>query len=266
MDPATLPSSAKAAEARAAGTAQLVDRPKDRRSTSAAGSPARVRAALHGVNVREASDGDGGSLGFDGYASMTETAYEMWDMFGPYTEEIARTAFDLTLSRNPDVVFLLNHRGMTLARTTSGTLRLSADDTGLKVDADLDPANSQVRDMASGLRRGDLDEMSFAFRITRGTWSPDYTSYRIEELDLERGDVSVVNYGANPHTVGALRSAEVLAGLDGLGLDDVTRAEAALTARRAALVAAGGVPMTAAELDLIAREAAPHPLAARFPG
>ncbi|SDG95445.1 HK97 family phage prohead protease [Klenkia brasiliensis] len=266
MDPDTLPSSAAAAQARAAGTAQTVDRPRDRRSTSAAGSPARVRAALHGVNVREPGADDAAVLGFDGYASITETAYEMWDMFGPYTEEIAREAFDATLSRDPDVVFLLNHKGMTLARTKSGTLRLAADDTGLHVDADLDQGNSQVRDMASGLRRGDLDEMSFAFRITRGQWSPDYMSYRITELDLERGDVSVVNYGANPNTFGSLRSAEILAGLDSLGPDDLARAEAALTARRSALTAAAGVPMTAAELDAIDATARQHPLAARFSG
>jgi hypothetical protein len=32
--------------------------------------------------------------------------------------------------------------------------------------------------------------MSFAFRIKEGRWSPDYSEYRINEYDIDRGDVS----------------------------------------------------------------------------
>jgi HK97 family phage prohead protease len=266
MDTDTLPTNAAAAQARAGGVRAPADRPRNRRSTASPGSAARVRAQLHGVNVR-AEDGEGGSVGFDGYASVTETAYEMWDFYGPYSEELAASAFDVTLSRSPDVVFLLNHGGMSLARTTSGTLRLSADDTGLLVDADLDPANSVVRDIASGLRRGDLDEMSFAFRITRGTWSPDYLSYRIEEVDIDRGDVSVVNFGANPHTSGQLRSAEILAGLDGLSLDELARAEAAIAHRRSELAPPAVThPLSPADVERIAQRAQRPAWASRLTG
>jgi hypothetical protein len=57
--------------------------------------------------------------------------------------------------------------------------------------------------------RGDLDEMSFAFRVTRQEWSPDYSQRDITEVNLNKGDVSIVNYGANPHTAGltSLRTA-----------------------------------------------------------
>jgi phage head maturation protease len=44
---------------------------------------------------------DQGTLGFRTYASVTETPYDMWDMFGPYTEEIAVDAFDQTLAADP---------------------------------------------------------------------------------------------------------------------------------------------------------------------
>jgi hypothetical protein len=47
-------------------------------------------------------------------------------------------------------------------------------------------------------------------------WSPDYTEYRIQEVDLDRGDVSAVNYGANPYTSIAARSREILDALDRL--------------------------------------------------
>jgi hypothetical protein len=51
--------------------------------------------------------------------------------------------------------------------------------------------------------------MSFAFRVTRQQWSPDYDQRDILEVDLHRGDVSVVNFGANPATsVGAMRAAD----------------------------------------------------------
>jgi phage head maturation protease len=89
---------------------------------------------------------------------------------------------------------------MTLARTASGTLTIGVDDVGLWYEPRLDPQNSVVRDVMSGVRRGDLDESSFAFRIKAGQWSPDYMAYRITQVDLHRGDVSTVNYGANPAT------------------------------------------------------------------
>lgn len=152
----------------------------------------------------------------EGYASVTERGYEMWDMFGSYTEVVAGDAFDKTLSASPDVAFLVNHRGVTMARTVSGSLELSVDSTGLKVSAYLNPKRQDVNDLVTAIEDGDVTEMSFAFVIDRGKWSPDYTEYRIEVADLDRGDVSAVNYGANPHTSIAARSAEILESLDRL--------------------------------------------------
>lgn len=253
------------------GYAAPADRPRSRRSTEQPGSRAVARAVLHGVDVREerASGDSGASLGFRGYASVTEVAYDMWDFYGPYTETIARGAFGPTLAAGADVAFLLNHGGMTLARTTSGTLRLEEDDTGLLVDADLDPENSTVRDMASGLRRGDLTELSFAFRIVRGTWDPGYTAYRIEQVDMQRGDVSVVNYGANPDTY-VLNSAGSI-DVDALPDDGARELYDRLTERMRRGTTAADRPdptavgaMSRAELDALADLAAPHPLAERY--
>ncbi|MFF1597685.1 HK97 family phage prohead protease [Streptomyces mirabilis] len=161
---------------------------------------------FEGMELREQANG---TLRFTGYASVTETPYEMNDWLGDYTEVVRSGAFAKTLSEGADVPFKLNHDGMTLARTKSGTMRLSEDSTGLHVEADLDPGNGQVRDIRSAMERGDLDEMSFAFRVTRQEWSPDYTQRDITEVNMSKGDVSIVNYGANPHTAGmtSLRSA-----------------------------------------------------------
>lgn len=136
-----------------------------------------------------------------GYAS-TFTPYPV----GDFTETIARGAFQQTLSQSPDVVFLLNHQGLPLARTKSGTLTLTEDHTGLHVEASLDPDDPDVRSLAPKMRRGDLDSMSFAFRATAQTWNDKRTERLIQGISLHRGDVSVVTMPANPDTSVQLRS------------------------------------------------------------
>jgi HK97 family phage prohead protease len=175
-----------------------------------------------GVELRAAPDGTGGDvLTFTGYACVTEASYEMQDWLGPYTEVVRAGAFKKTLSESADVPFLINHGGMTLARTKSGTLQLAEDSTGLHAEASLDPSNPVVQSLRSAMERGDLDEMSFAFWVTRQQWSPDFEQRDILEVALNKGDVSVVNYGANPHTAGAQLNARDLAGhLQRLGADD----------------------------------------------
>lgn len=78
-------------------------------------------------------------------------------------EVIRSSAFTKTLAESDDVRLLVNHDGVPLARTKSGTLRLSSDDVGLWIDADLDPSNPTARELISAMERGDIDQMSFAF-------------------------------------------------------------------------------------------------------
>lgn len=163
------------------------------------------------MELRDATEGDKAVVHLSGYASVTESPYDMWDWAGSYSEVISRGAFAKTLSEHADVALLLNHGGMTLARTKPGTLRLSEDDTGLHVDADLEPKMSAVADMRLAMERGDLDEMSFAFTVERQQWSPDYTELRINEVNINKGDVSVVNYGANPATSVGFRARDLFA-------------------------------------------------------
>lgn len=195
----------EAAERRGGEVRQRADRPSKRRNAEG-GRPA-TRAHLASVEVREPG-GDSGILEFLGHASVTETAYEMYDFFGPYSEVVSAGAFDNTLSRTGlDVPLVLGHDQMRrIARTTNGTLSLEMDDQGLAVQAQLDATDHDVAYIIPKLRSGLIDEMSFAFRITRGIWSPDYTEYRIEEVDIHRGDVAIVGYGANPHTDASARS------------------------------------------------------------
>lgn len=156
-----------------------------------------------------------------GHATIVDTPYQMYDMFGPYDEVVAHQSFDRTLAAEPDVAFLVNHTGLTMARTASGTLRLSMDDEGLLTESDLNPQRSDVQDLRHAIEDGDVDQMSFAFRIVEGRWNDNFDQYTITEVDLDRGDVSAVNYGANPYTSIGMRSQrafEAVRGVEGPAL------------------------------------------------
>jgi hypothetical protein len=156
---------------------------------------------------------DGDTPVLDGYALVYEYRYDVagGPEAGGFTEVIARGAAAKSAGE-ADVRLLVNHDGVPLARSRGGegTLTLSSDDVGLKVRAELDPANPTVQELRSAMNRGDLDQMSFAFRIPKGEgrqeWSKDYTVRTIREVQLF--DVSVVTYPANPATVAKLRNDE----------------------------------------------------------
>lgn len=145
-----------------------------------------------------------------GCASVVEKKYRMFDMFGEYDEVVDQRAFNGTLARNPDVAYLTNHRGLTMARTTNQTLLLAADSKGLQTEAYVNPKRSDVNDLVTAIEDGDVTEMSFAFQILDGEWNEDFTEFRILEVELDRGDVSAVNYGANPYTNVAARQTELM--------------------------------------------------------
>ena len=197
-----------AALARAAGIRQRGDRPSQRRSAEH-GSTFR---ASFSARVELRAKPDSGLLIFEGLASATERAYDMWDMWGPYSEIVSAGAFADTLARaDLDVPFVLGHDQLRrIARTTTGTLHLEETPEGLRVSAELDPADPDVAYIAPKLRAELIDEMSFAFRIESGQWSPDYFEFRINRAELHRGDVAIVGFGANPYTDAGLRSAPEL--------------------------------------------------------
>lgn len=152
----------------------------------------------------------GPSFRFQGYASVVEFPFKMYDPWGePYTEILAAGSFTRTLNGAPDVPFLVGHQDdlgskIPLARTKSSTLQLAQDSTGLHVVApQLDGRRPDVQALASAIERGDMDEMSMAFISRQQVWSADYETRRITEVDINRGDVCVLHSGANPATAGA---------------------------------------------------------------
>lgn len=123
-----------------------------------------------------------------------------------FAEQIDPAAFDRALSEQQDVALLVNHDGLPLARTSSGTLRLGKDDRGLTIVADL-PNTTLAGDVRELTRRGDLRSMSFGFIVKADSWSnlEDGTQLRTV-LDVDLFDVSVVTFPAYAGTDLALRN------------------------------------------------------------
>jgi HK97 family phage prohead protease len=141
-----------------------------------------------------------------GYATTFGSVYPVYGgpERGGWNEQIARGATKKSISENADVRFLINHDGLTLARTKSGTLNLLEDEIGLYMEANLDISRSNTAaDLASAIDRGDVDQMSFAFMVVREEWSEDRTERTIREVKLV--DVSAVTYPANEATQIKLR-------------------------------------------------------------
>jgi HK97 family phage prohead protease len=144
-------------------------------------------------DVEARADGDGMRLA--GYAAVfNDSSVPL-----PFKESIAPGAFRKTLSETPDVRLLINHEGLPLARTKNDTLKLEEDERGLRFEADL--ADTQEgRDIYELVKRGDVDQMSFAFRVIRQKWNDDRSRRVLTEVSLADGDVSVVTYPAYPTT------------------------------------------------------------------
>lgn len=185
-------------------------------------SPTERRMAATLLEVR---DDDANGITLTGYASTFNEPYDM----GWYHESVDPGAFKRTLGRNPDVRLLINHADLPLARTTSGTLTLDTDSRGLRVSTQLDPSDPDVARLVPKMKRGDLNQMSFAFRIDGeegDSWASDFTTRTLRSLDLNNGDVSVVTYPANPNASAGLRAA-------GTAVEPITAALGALERRGA---------------------------------
>jgi uncharacterized protein len=147
--------------------------------------------------IDESSD-DGWTV--SGYAAVFDSPSEPL----PWTEYVKRGAFRKTIKDGADVRLLIDHTGVPLARTKSGTLKLREDDKGLYMEARLDPANPDAVKMRSALMRGDVSQMSFAFETVKDAWNKDRTVRELKEVRLH--DVSIVTYPAYEETSAEMRN------------------------------------------------------------
>jgi HK97 family phage prohead protease len=200
------------------------------RSAAGVDVPDREVRKLAKLEVRATPDG--GAI-LEGYATVYNYAYDLGGgpAAGGFTEIIASGATAKSAAE-ADVRLLVNHDGIPLARTKSGTMTLQSDDIGLRVTAQLDPTNPMSASLRSAMERGDMDQMSFAFKVLRDSWDAQYDVRTIHEVKLF--DVSMVTYPASPATVAKIRSEDAQGSEQATGrsVEMAKRQLEAITARR----------------------------------
>ena len=124
-----------------------------------------------------------------------------------FREVIAPGAFTRTLQSGEPVFLLVNHDtdNLPLASTQSGTMSLRQDETGLYMEADLDPNNPRAQELASAVSRGDVSKMSFAFTVEPGGDTREDGLRTLQDLNLF--EVSVVTWPAYDATTVGMRTA-----------------------------------------------------------
>jgi HK97 family phage prohead protease len=158
------------------------------------------------------ADADGQRT-FTGYAAIWNSASEGL----PFEERIAPNAFKRSLARatagQKIIAFLFGHdEARALATTASGRLQLTEDETGLRVEAKLDPADPDAAKVISMLtHEAAAAGMSFGFQMTQDAW--DGNSRTIKEANLF--EVSILAAGgqtpAYPATLGLTAIRQVTA-------------------------------------------------------
>jgi uncharacterized protein len=157
------------------------------------------RGGALGVEVRA----DEGKRTLVGYAAVFNSDAVIGDSF---VERIAPGAFDRTIGG--DVLALYNHdMGRVLGRTKSGTLRLSVDTRGLKVEIDV-PETMDGRDLWTLVERGDISGMSFGFSVTKQEWDETGDMPKRTILEAELYEVTATANPAYADTTLAARSLE----------------------------------------------------------
>ena len=195
------------------GVVSRIEAENEGRAKGEALSKIETRVNSTEFEIREEADG----MRFSGYAAVFNSASEPL----PFTEVIAPGAFRTTLKTRNDIKFLWNHdAGEILGSTRAGTLTLTEDSYGLKVDGLL-PNTSRGRDVAELLRRGDVDAMSFGFSVPQGgdEWSTDGSQRTLRSVRLH--EVSVVAWPAYTATAGtvSVRSLDKVATRSGVDAD-----------------------------------------------
>ena len=138
----------------------------------------------------QASDNDDGPGTVTGYAAVfydeadPGTEYKLWsDRNFEAVERIAPGAFSRACREADDCRALVNHDpNLLLGRTSSGTLRITEDQRGLRYDVDL-PDTTIARDLAVSVERGDINGSSFGFVVESESW---------DETKNDDGTVSAV--------------------------------------------------------------------------
>lgn len=164
----------------------------------------QVRCMAQKFETRKADSGD---LFIEGYFSVFNSPYELWE---GATEIIKPGAFSNCLTQ--DVRALINHdTTLVLGRTRAGTLTLKQDERGLWGSVKINREDGDAMNLYARVQRGDVDQCSFGFNIKRETFvdlGGDQYRWEIEEVD-PLYEVSVCTFPAYQETGVAARQKEL---------------------------------------------------------
>jgi len=123
---------------------------------------------------------------------------------GGFREQIAPGAFSTV--KTDDVRALFNHKpDYVLGRNTAGTLNITEDAKGLRVEI-LPPDTAWATDLMASMKRGDINQMSFGFFTRADTWDSVNGETIRTLIDVELFDVSVVTFPAYSETTVDVRA------------------------------------------------------------
>lgn len=154
----------------------------------------RERRAVVTLAPERREAGSEPSYRVSGYATTFDDPYVLW---GDVREQVSREAFDDDTDMS-DVIMQFDHAGKVLARTSNGTLVLTVDDHGLRVDADLSKSQA-ARDTFEEIENELVTRMSLCFRVDREEWDETEQLRTIKHFS-KIYDVSAVSIPANGAT------------------------------------------------------------------
>lgn len=190
---------AERAQAYAEGVVARLDSEQERKRTM---SNRETRDFETHFEIREEGDG----MTFVGYAAKFDQPSEN---LGGFVEYVERGAFSRSLKSRNDVMLLWNHdAGQPLASTRSGTMKLTEDEVGLRVEARL-PQTTLGKDLAILLRDGIVGKMSFGFNVIKDAWNSEGTERRLKSVRLF--EVSAVVWPAYTSTSASVRGLDKVA-------------------------------------------------------
>ena len=163
----------------------------------------REYRTLVSFGAEKKDDNEEKSYKISGYASTFDT-YTLFEVDGiEYKERIDSHAFDN--ADMSDVIMQYDHTGKVFARTSNGTLSVSVDERGLKVEADLSTTEAS-RELYDEIASGLIIKMSFAFKVSEEHYDSNSHTRVVDKISKVY-DVSAVSIPANPDTEIFARSA-----------------------------------------------------------
>jgi len=171
------------------------------RSERGVASTREFRVHVADLEIRDMG-GDGNTVELVGTPIVYDQPYTVRDMFGEFEETmLPGVVTTLLASGTLDTRFLVNHGGLPLARTASGTLTLRDTASGLQAVPLLDLRQSLASDLVIAVERGDCNQMSVGMIVAEDgdEWSDDWSQRSISQLS-DLLDVSAVTFPASPTT------------------------------------------------------------------